>query len=118
MEDPDLAIRFDVAIGLGMLLGMERQRSKAEEGGLGVRTFSLIALAGAVAGYLDINLGLGEFSLVLFIAVVLLIVCLYVVTSWRGDTGVTTEISALLCFMLGLLCAHGQNSSPHGSASQ
>jgi len=31
-----------------------------------------------------------------------------VVTSLRGDPGITTEISALLAFLLGLLCAHGQ----------
>jgi len=31
-----------------------------------------------------------------------------VLTSLRGDTGITTEISALLAFLLGLLCAHGQ----------
>jgi uncharacterized membrane protein (DUF4010 family) len=32
----------------------------------------------------------------------------YVLTSLRGDTGIATEISALLAFLLGLLCAHGQ----------
>lgn len=108
MEDPHLALRFAVAIGVGMLLGLERERTKGEEGGLGVRTFALIALAGALAGYLDNSLGLSEFALVLFVAVTALIVSLYLVTAWRGDTGVTTEFSALLCFMLGLLCARGQ----------
>ena len=108
MDDPNLALRFAVAIGLGMLLGLERERSKGEEGGLGVRTFSLIALAGAIAGYLDDSLGMSGFALGLFIAVATLVVCLYVVTAWRGDTGITTESSALLCFMLGLLCARGQ----------
>jgi len=108
MEDPDLALRFAVAIGLGMLLGLERERTKTEEGGLGVRTFALIALAGAISGYLDDALGMSGFALGLFIAVAALIVCLYVVTALRGDTGVTTESSALLCFMLGLLCARGQ----------
>ena len=108
MEDPNLALRFAVAIGLGMLLGLERERSKSEEGGLGVRTFSLIALAGAVAGYLDESLGLSGFALVLFIAVVAIIISLYWVTAMRGDTGVTTETSALLCFTLGVLCARGQ----------
>ena len=29
-------------------------------------------------------------------------------TSLRGDPGITTEVSALLAFLLGLLCAHGQ----------
>ena len=108
MEDPNLALRFAVAIGLGMLLGLERERTKSEEGGLGVRTFALIALAGAIAGYLDDSLGMTGFALGLFGAVSALIVSLYVVTAWRGDTGITTESSALLCFMLGLLCARGQ----------
>ncbi len=108
MEDPHLALRFAVAIGLGMLLGLERERSKGEEGGLGVRTFSLIALAGAIAGYLDESLGLSGIALGLFAAVAVLIVTLFVITALRGDTGITTESSALLCFMLGLLCARGQ----------
>lgn len=108
MENPDIAFRFAVAIGLGMLLGMERERMKTDENGLGVRTFALIALAGAMAGYLDESLGMSGFALVLFIGVALLIVSLYIVTSWRGDAGVTTEFSALLCFTLGLLCARGQ----------
>jgi uncharacterized membrane protein (DUF4010 family) len=108
MENPDIAFRFAVAIGLGMLLGMERERMKTDENGLGVRTFSLIALAGAMAGYLDDSLGMSGFALVLFVAVALLIVSLYLVTSRNGDTGITTEFSALLCFTLGLLCARGQ----------
>ena len=108
MEDPHLALRFAVAIGLGMLLGLERERTKDEEGGAGVRTFALIALAGALAGYLEHDLGLSAFALVLFIAVTGLIVSLYLATALRGDTGITTEFSALLSFLLGLLCAYGQ----------
>ena len=91
-----------------MLLGLERERTKGEEGGLGVRTFALLALAGAIAGYLDETLGLSGFALGLFAAIAVLIVSLYVVTALRGDTGITTESSALLCFVLGLLCARGQ----------
>src|SRR3970040_1109358 len=108
MEDPHLALRFAVALGLGVLIGLERERAKGEEGGAGVRTFALIALAGAIAGFLDRDLGLGGLALAVFIAVVALLVSVYVVTSLQGDTGVTTEISALLAFLLGLLCAHGQ----------
>jgi uncharacterized membrane protein (DUF4010 family) len=106
MDDP-LLLRFAVAIGIGVLLGLERERAKTGEGGLGVRTFALIALAGAVAGYLDESLGLDWLALSLFAAVAALIVGLFIVTALRGDTGVTTETSALLCFMLGLLCARG-----------
>jgi uncharacterized membrane protein (DUF4010 family) len=107
MDEP-LALRFAVALGLGILIGLERERAKGEEGGAGVRTFALIALAGAIAGYLDQNLGLAWFALAIFVAVGALLISLYVLTSLHGDTGITTEISALLAFLLGLLCAHGQ----------
>lgn len=108
MDDPNLALRFAVALALGMLLGLERERTKGEEGGAGVRTFALIALAGAIAGYLDDSLGLAWLALAIFVAVAALIISLYLVTAARGDTGVTTEISALLAFLLGMLCARGQ----------
>lgn len=107
MDEP-LALRFAVALGLGILIGLERERAKGEEGGAGVRTFALIALAGAIAGYLEEGLGLGWLALAVFVAVGALIISLYVLTSLHGDTGITTEISALLAFLLGLLCAHGQ----------
>ena len=108
MDNPDLALRFAVALGLGMLIGLERERSKSAEGGAGVRTFALIALTGAIAGYLGQTLGLDWLALAIFFAVAALIIGQYVVTSLRGDPGITTEISALLAFLLGLLCAHGQ----------
>jgi uncharacterized membrane protein (DUF4010 family) len=108
MDNPDLALRFAVALGLGMLIGLERERSKSEEGGAGVRTFALIALTGALAGYLGKTLGLDWLALSIFFAVAALIIGQYVVTSLRGDPGITTEISALLAFLLGLLCAHSQ----------
>jgi uncharacterized membrane protein (DUF4010 family) len=107
MDEP-LALRFAVALGLGMLIGLERERAKGEEDGAGVRSFALIALAGAIAGYLDRNLGLGWLGLAIFVAVGALLISSYVLTSLHGDTGITTEISALLAFLIGLLCAHGQ----------
>ncbi|NDP39294.1 MAG: MgtC/SapB family protein [Rhodoferax sp.] len=108
MDDSHLALRFAVAIGLGMLLGLERERSKVEDGGAGVRTFALIALSGALAGHLGQSLGLDWLALALFVAVAALIVGMYVVTAQHGDTGITTEVSALLAFLLGLLCARDQ----------
>ncbi len=108
MEDPDLALRFAVAIGLGILLGLERERTKGELGSAGVRTFALIALCGVTAGYFGESLKLEWLTLAIFIAVAALILGLYVVTSRHGGTGITTEVSALLAFLLGLLCAHGQ----------
>ena len=108
MSDTQLAISFAVAISLGALLGLERERTKGGDGGAGVRTFALISLAGALAGYLDKSLGLSVWALVIFVLVGVLLVSAYVVAALRGDTGITTEVSALLAFLLGLLCAHGQ----------
>jgi uncharacterized membrane protein (DUF4010 family) len=107
MDEP-LALRFAVALGLGVLIGLERERAKGEDGGAGVRTFALISLAGAVAGYLQESLGLSGLALAIFVAVAALLVSSYALTALRGDTGITTEVSALLAFALGLLCAHGQ----------
>src|SRR5262245_32412181 len=107
MDIVELATHFGAAIGLGVLIGLERQRSMGDEQGAGVRTFALIALAGAVAGYLDVVLGLSGLALALFVAVATLIIAFYVISALRGDIGITTESSALLCFMLGLLCVQG-----------
>lgn len=107
MDEP-LALRFAVALGLGMLIGLERERAKGQDGGAGVRTFALIALAGAIAGHLQNDLGLDWLALAIFVAVGALLVSSYVLTARHGDTGITTEVSALLSFLLGLLCAHGQ----------
>lgn len=108
MEDVELAWRFGVALTLGILLGLERERSKGEEGGVGVRTFAMIALGGALAGYLQVEMDLPGMALALFVAFAALVVALYVLTATHGETGITTESSALLCFMLGVLCAHGE----------
>ena len=35
MDDTHLALRFAVALGLGILIGLERERAKGEEGGAG-----------------------------------------------------------------------------------
>ncbi len=46
---------FAVAIGLGLLIGLERERSKGEgpmRGPAGIRTFALAALPGAIAIHL------------------------------------------------------------------
>jgi len=108
MDNTDLALRFAVAIGLGILLGLERERSKGGDGGAGVRTFALITLSGTISGYLGEQMGLNWLALAMFVAVAALVVGMYVVTAQRGDIGITTEVSTLLAFVLGLLCAYGQ----------
>lgn len=102
-----LAFRFAAALGLGMLLGLERERSKTPAAFAGVRTFGLFALTGAVAAFLDAALARPWLAVALFGAVAGLVVVSYVVSAQRGELGITTEVSALLAFLMGFLCVAG-----------
>ena len=104
MFDLDLALRFIAALGLGLLLGLERERKRdAELLFGGVRTFALIALLGAVGAFLDHELNQGWLLLAAFIAVSGLVVVSYAMTAARGELGITTETTALLAFIVGAL---------------
>jgi uncharacterized membrane protein (DUF4010 family) len=109
VENLELALRFAVALAIGVLVGLERERSKPATGGFaGVRTFALISLAGGLSAYFELALRLPWVGLVTFAAVATVIVVSYAVTAWRGDFGSTSEISAIIAFLLGSLCVHGQ----------
>jgi uncharacterized membrane protein (DUF4010 family) len=101
------AIRFAAALGLGVLLGLERERTKGETGFAGVRTFGLVALTGALAGFLGERFALDGLAVAIFLAVAALVVASYLKTAREGEFGITTEVSALLAFLLGFLCARG-----------
>ncbi|WP_018413371.1 MgtC/SapB family protein [Methyloversatilis thermotolerans] len=99
-QDPHL-IGLAAALGIGMLIGMERERRKGEGPGraaAGLRSFSLAALLGALA----MLLGGG-----LLLAVLAAAMALFGVASYRRtqntDPGLTTEIALLITFLLGAL---------------
>jgi uncharacterized membrane protein (DUF4010 family) len=118
-EDPFvLAVRFAAALGLGVFLGLERERKKqAEENTFaGVRTIGLIALTGAVAAYLATQQAAPWLAVAVFAAVASLVVVSYWASASRGELGITTEISALLAFLLGYLCVFGQIALAAGLA--
>ena len=99
-----IALRFAAALGLGVLLGLERERTKTEGSFAGVRTFGLFALSGGVAAYLESVLAQPWLALAVFAAVAGLVIVSYAVTALLGELGITTEVSALLAFLLGFLC--------------
>jgi uncharacterized membrane protein (DUF4010 family) len=112
-----LALRFAAALGLGVMLGLERERTHQPEGGFaGVRTFGLISLAGAMAGYLDAVLDRPSLALAVFAAIAGLVIASAVLLGRRGDIGITTEVSALLAFLLGFLCLREQVALAAGLA--
>ncbi len=106
--DPlQLTLRFATALGLGVLLGLERERAKKEAEFAGVRTLGMLALAGGIAAFVDVDLGRPWLALAIFVAMAALVTVSYAITAERGQLGMTTEVTALLAFLLGYLCVAG-----------
>jgi uncharacterized membrane protein (DUF4010 family) len=99
MTEPALAL--GVSLGVGTLLGVERERRKGEgshRGAAGVRTFALVGLAGGISwrvgGVVTAAVALG------FVGVAAL---LGYVRSEEEDPGLTTEVALVVDFLLGAL---------------
>jgi uncharacterized membrane protein (DUF4010 family) len=92
---------FVGALGVGLLIGVERERSKGSgpgRGPAGVRTFALVALLGAIAAAAEMQ----PLVVVFGVGVVLLAAVSY----WRSrtdDPGITTEVALLVTYALGVL---------------
>ena len=114
LEPLDLGVLRDFATALliGALVGVEREKRKAEEdkpGIAGLRTFILVALIGAVAGYLAQTAGLVWLLPVTVLAVAGQILAGYVVMARkRSDLlGLTTELAAVAVCLLGAMAMFG-----------
>jgi uncharacterized membrane protein (DUF4010 family) len=98
---PDAAVALAVALGCGLLVGIERERRRGEgnqQSLAGLRTFALACLMGAV------SMLTGEPSLVAVGA--LMLAALGVVSHVRERdqyTGVTTEIALFVTFLIGVM---------------
>jgi uncharacterized membrane protein (DUF4010 family) len=90
-----------VALGVGLLIGLERERRKgrgADRAPGGIRTFALAAGAGALAQ------ALGGVALVAVGA--LTVAALVLAAYWRsprGDPGLTTELAMWVTYLVGVL---------------
>ena len=100
LTDPTL-LGFVIALGIGLLIGIDRERHKGEgptRDSAGVRTFTLTALAGAAAGAIN--------SDALMAAVAIGVVGLAALSYWRSaahDPGLTGEIALVTTALLGML---------------
>lgn len=100
-----------VSLLIGIIIGVERERShrSAPRTAIGVRTFSLLGLIGALAGKFD-----GLLAIVLAVFCLVLIAISYYQTvgkNGESDYGLTTEIAAGVVFMAGYLSFHEINLS-------
>lgn len=88
---------FLVALAVGLLLGFERERSHNRTLPAGSRSFALLSLLGAVAASIDIRL-----VVVGLLGIGVLLALAYFRTS-AEDSGTTTEIAAIVAYLLGAL---------------
>ncbi len=89
-----------VALGVGLLVGIERERRTGEDtdpGVAGVRTFALIGLSGAIAELL------GGVAIAVAGAFAVLAALASYRFSHARDRGLTTEVAMLVVFLLGVL---------------
>lgn len=109
LEQSELIIRLLVALGIGFLIGLEREHAALKEkvhSFAGIRTFIFVVLLGFVGAMVSVVFTPWIYFGIL-ISVVLLIGISYRVTASTGDIGSTTEFSVLLAFILGGLSFSG-----------
>jgi len=101
----DVLVRLILALGTGLLVGLEREWRGKEAG---LRTFGLASVLGALAGLLGT-----EYAIVSMSLLGILIVFLNL-QSMRSDQGteLTTSAALLLVFLTGVLCGLGHRVTP------
>lgn len=109
MSYQEIFTGFLVALAAGGLIGLERQQDRAGSTKPrigGVRTFPLLALAGALSALISHKMGIWPILAVLLIVGTFLAVSYY--KDWVIDTtsGLTTPLAALITFLLGVLALH------------
>jgi uncharacterized membrane protein (DUF4010 family) len=99
--DGNVLLSLALALGIGLLIGVERERRKGHgprRAFAGVRSFTLVALTGGLLQWLN--------ETWLVAPAGLLVAALAVAAYWKdrsSDPGVTTEVAFFLTFVLGVL---------------
>ena len=95
--------RYVVALAIGLLMGLERERNPAAKAGL--RTFALTALLAVLTAHLATVLGEPWLIAAGMLLVGAMMIAAYMHTPAQadGDPGTTTVAALLLCYGLGVL---------------
>jgi len=106
-QHTNLVYRFGVALIIGILVGLQREYAYNDpnrELFAGVRTFALIGLAGCATAFISDILS----SPLPFVAISLMLGIMmtvaYFMEASEGDLGLTTEVAAVLTFIVGAIC--------------
>ncbi len=106
MTLPDIFLHFGIALGLGLLVGLQRERSESRLAG--VRTFALVTLSGTLTAYLAEPFGGWVVAAGLVSLAGLMVVGnLAKLEGGKADPGLTTEVAMLLMFGVGAFVVVG-----------
>jgi uncharacterized membrane protein (DUF4010 family) len=104
--------RFAIALFIGALVGIDRERKSAadaERDIAGLRTFILVAMAGALAAWLSDRLASPWIFAAMGVLLGAVVVAGYAaVAVGRASYGLTTEIAALVVYLLGGMAIVGE----------
>jgi uncharacterized membrane protein (DUF4010 family) len=95
-----------VALGVGLLIGLERERRKGEGPGraaAGIRTFALVAVLGAACALTEL-----AWLVVACAAGIAALAALAYLRTRNDDPGLTTEVALLVTFALGVMAARSR----------
>ncbi|MCB1982500.1 MAG: MgtC/SapB family protein [Rhodoferax sp.] len=103
--DPAQFESLMIALGIGLLIGLERERRQSARAGL--RTFGLVGLFGAVAALLS-----AQFGSQLPFTAGLIVIGAAIIAAYRQhpdpeDPGTTSVAALLVCYCLGAMCWFG-----------
>ena len=110
--DIGVAQRFLVALLIGALVGVEREKSQSASGHrtiAGLRTFILLALLGSVSAWIALHVGGSLVFAITLGAVALAVLTGYVLESRAqpGRLGLSSEFAAIAVFLLGGVVMYG-----------
>jgi uncharacterized membrane protein (DUF4010 family) len=106
LEPHSLLVRLLTALGIGFLIGLEREYAKRvvdkEEPFAGVRTYPLIALLGFLSALIGERYG-PAFLVAGFVGFTAMVVATYLMMARSSSYGITTELAGIIAFLLGVL---------------
>jgi uncharacterized membrane protein (DUF4010 family) len=102
-----VVFRLFIAVGLGALVGLEREKSESAGFFAGSRTFPLFALLGAL-----LNAYFPQLLVPGFVAIALIVAVAYAgKVAVEGDVGTTTAVAALLVFVYGAMATRSSEGT-------
>ncbi len=109
MDLPTTLFKLALALGLGLLMGLQRQRVDSRIAG--IRTFALIALLGALLALTEPVFGPWLVAAGLVALALLLLTANLIKLQSKTDPGMTTEVAVLLTYGLGAYLVIGHTEA-------